>query len=226
MLWDRIQTDLTSLREASPATLHEWLLSNRLAIVGGLAALAADPVAVSRIAIRSYLHANGFVKLVLCESGAKLRLHMWTRPGPEDTAGSLHNHRWNLASVILRGAMLLCTYEVEAYARDENCEMLAFTYRPVEGSTADLVTPAGRAGIRLAQVVRARQGSSFSCTAPTVHYAEAIDEPTVTLVVHGSARRDETNVYRQNDEKFPGRTAITEAMVRSILTTSLQPAET
>jgi hypothetical protein len=66
--------------------------------------LLQDEPALRRVAERSYLHGNGFYKLVLAErDNLKLRLHLWM-PGV-DAEENIHDHRWHLASAIVTGTL-------------------------------------------------------------------------------------------------------------------------
>jgi hypothetical protein len=61
-----------------------------------------DATALTRVAARSYRHANGFVKVVLHESEAlKLRLHIAEGTAEEN----VHDHRWDFASTVLSGRL-------------------------------------------------------------------------------------------------------------------------
>ncbi len=69
-----------------------------------------DTRSLQTIARRSYLHPNGFDKIVLIDSqrpAYKLRLHVWL-PSEEQKAiapEDVHNHRWDFCSHVLMGSL-------------------------------------------------------------------------------------------------------------------------
>ncbi len=66
--------------------------------------ILGDPILLNQIAKRSYLHGNGFYKIILDDNSLfRLRLHIWK---PECKAEeNIHDHRWHFASSILTGKM-------------------------------------------------------------------------------------------------------------------------
>lgn len=69
-----------------------------------LGEILADDALLQEIANRSYLHGNGFYKIILEENDIfRLRLHIWL---PTSTAEeNIHDHRWHFASTILSGTV-------------------------------------------------------------------------------------------------------------------------
>jgi hypothetical protein len=68
------------------------------------------------LAMKSYIHDNGFYKIVLADKpscSAKIRLHIWN-PVPKDSPPrklqNIHNHRWDFSSLILMGQARQLTY--------------------------------------------------------------------------------------------------------------------
>ena len=70
-----------------------------------LASLMDDARACEEVARKSVVHPNGFYKIVLLAPASatyQLRLHVWSTP--VGTRGDIHNHRWDFASWIIKGA--------------------------------------------------------------------------------------------------------------------------
>jgi hypothetical protein len=69
-----------------------------------LTEILEDRALLEQIAARSYLHGNGFYKIILDENDVfRLRLHIWL---PTSTAEeNIHDHRWHFASTILSGTV-------------------------------------------------------------------------------------------------------------------------
>lgn len=65
--------------------------------------LLKDEQQLVKISRKSYLHGNGFLKIILLDNGYKLRLHIWF---PEQYCEeNIHDHRWSFASLILIGSL-------------------------------------------------------------------------------------------------------------------------
>ena len=87
------------------------------------------------VADKSYLHGNGFYKLVLFISGKKekLRIHFW--PGGVDAEENIHCHRWSFSSLIIHGKLNSEIYKEDS-SRDANSHK-CYLYRktPQEASS-------------------------------------------------------------------------------------------
>ena len=83
-----------------------------------------DETSFNWCAIKSYLHSNGFVKILLQKdaSGESVRLHYWPRPSIDD---DIHNHRWSFSSVVLSGEFVESLHVVEL---DANGDGLRYRY--------------------------------------------------------------------------------------------------
>lgn len=69
---------------------------------------------LTRLAQSSYVHANGFEKLVCgaaAPEGAKIRLHVWSAAAND---AQTHDHSWSFYSYILLGSISCTEYEVDA----------------------------------------------------------------------------------------------------------------
>jgi hypothetical protein len=76
-------------------------------------------------AARSYLHPNGFTKVLLSSSptAGSIRLHHWTEPSEDD---DIHSHRWPFSSRILRGRFREAVYRVDVL--DTGQQFLRYRY--------------------------------------------------------------------------------------------------
>lgn len=63
------------------------------------------------VAKRSYLHSNGFKKILLldCRPYFAVRLHLW--PTDQLNAGAIHNHPWDMTGAIINGMYDWTIYE-------------------------------------------------------------------------------------------------------------------
>lgn len=169
-----------------------WLSANSKKVTDLLGALAQDDDAVERIAARSYIHPNGFVKIVLVAGHMKLRLHCWSSSADGEVRGNLHSHRWELASVVLSGAMAVRLYEPgEAH----HMSYQEWRYAPESNGDSESLEHVGLAHLRLTQEVILLPGSGFASPSPTIHSARPIRDMTRTLVLHGPPVVHSTRVF-------------------------------
>lgn len=91
-----------------PAIFNEFdYLKNPRNLQRRLAAILADPVALSQVASRSYRHSNGFDKIVLKYYDRRypcIRLHVWG-PMQSRSCPDIHNHPWNFAAHVIAGSL-------------------------------------------------------------------------------------------------------------------------
>jgi|SRR5271157_254917 len=106
--------------------------------------ILADREALSRIASRSYRHANGFDKILLFDSrqaGAyRLSIHHWYSAHGESPSKDepIHNHRFSFWSHIFRGTMSASVY-TECDCAEEGSAFLP-RYRYLPTSTGNVHT--------------------------------------------------------------------------------------
>ncbi|MFJ5261867.1 hypothetical protein ACIQAC_15540 [Streptomyces sp. NPDC088387] len=188
---DPPEHELTSLARAVVAELgsRERLLE----LIAELASGEGDPEGCARL---SYRHVLGFDKLLLIDAGPRhmLRAHLW-HPGAGGIGeDDIHNHRCALASYVVRGRLAMELYETHG-----DGTIPATRYREsLSASTADwLLTPTGRAGLRLTHTGQYAAGSAYALPAHTLHRAWCdTDVATVTLFLEtGSERRPHTDVF-------------------------------
>jgi len=72
---------------------------------------------IEAIARRSYLHPNGFLKVVLLESDSpffRLRLHVWLSGETNVIEEDAHNHGWDVFSTVMAGRISIQNFDVVA----------------------------------------------------------------------------------------------------------------
>lgn len=103
-----IRSALTShskqAEQAIASVRDELKLFGKSGTTEAIREILANPAHLEKIAMRSYLHGNGFYKIILEDNNLfRLRLHIWR---PESRAEeNIHDHRWHFASTILSGHM-------------------------------------------------------------------------------------------------------------------------
>lgn len=121
---------------------------------------------VSRYAPESYRHPLGFDKITLLDASPAfmLRLHTWW---PEDHHGTehVHNHRFDLASAVLRGS-----YEMQVFQEAENGVLMTeYREHSAPSDTEWIMNVCGSSYLRSLVSARIAQGSGYALAADVLH---------------------------------------------------------
>jgi len=120
------------------------------------------------VARRSYMHGNGFYKLVLCtDAQAKLRLHYWDQQ--QSAEENIHNHRWKLASRVLLGELSSELYAQCADNDDGGLSLEARLYQKELGAMSASGLPLGRRSVRCTRRVTRVAGEAYAMNVGTLH---------------------------------------------------------
>lgn len=189
-LQDQIDSILSREREPSAALAA---LRRSIPLASFFLSCCADSGRLAALAARSYRHDNGFEKIVLGRASGsplKLVLHVWKADDASES-DNIHNHRWEFASIVLRGALRLDLYEADPDG--ESYPVLRYL-SPGEGNAYRL-EPAGSMAVSVSASVTLAAGSAYSWTAGLLHRAQGAGTPfTATLIVQGSPTRESTTV--------------------------------
>lgn len=152
---------------------------------------------VAECARRSYRHALGFEKIMLMigPQSSTLRVHVW-RPddAPAHAVEHIHNHRFEFASVVLRGAIAMETFAVQ---RDGE-PMTAYQESMGADGETWIMRPNGSERLRKTTELRLAAGTLYQMDAESLHRAtNHAGACTVTLFLEASSRqaRLRTDVY-------------------------------
>jgi hypothetical protein len=196
-----LQDDLRSLDARlgpDPDTdrLHQVLASTDLREVIGSAhetlANGSDPVLDWPAG--SYVHPNGFAKVVLghLAHGGALRAHLWERPISE-IDNDIHDHRGAFASSVLAGELRDQHYEIVPDGETWDY----FLDAPSGTRNRHELTPDGARSLQLVQSVTRRQGTSYSLDGTELHRSTPSELPTLTIVLEMTPDRSVSNVFRR-----------------------------
>ncbi|WP_255769471.1 hypothetical protein [Pseudarthrobacter sulfonivorans] len=132
------------------------------------------------------LHPLGFVhydlqNLTPLGAGEFARLHVWNpKLSPPDAGGAIHDHTWNLSSLILKGSVRNINLKPEP---DESGD---FTGLRVRYGLTNEFEPAGRYKLTLISDDIHSAGSTYRIPSRIVHESKLLSECAVTLVVGSS----------------------------------------
>lgn len=155
-----------------------------------------DPEQLDQVASQSYIHYNGFDKLVLLSSTSpqyKLRLHVWW-PSPDQsvTTENIHNHRWDFSSIILIGAYRKQEYQLS----DEGVETYSYRYFSPKGQdhySMDFLD-IKKLTCTLDEFMTA--GTSYTLPHTILHRITSPRQKlTATLMLQGPAIKESTDVF-------------------------------
>lgn len=120
----------------------------------------------------SYLHENGFIKLVLASSnGAKLRVHFRPPAVDSSSAENIHQHRWSFGSHIIAGKLEVQTYgDIPIESTQSGAILLdEFVYRPTMGGDFYTITPFKKTKLITLSTERYAAGSAYSVDSSVLH---------------------------------------------------------
>jgi hypothetical protein len=83
-------------------------------------AILDDTALQQKIASRSYIHSNGFDKIVLIDSKEpeyKVRFHVWWPSESTTYIEDIHNHTWDFCSAILTGAFKFQIFQADDHGK-------------------------------------------------------------------------------------------------------------
>ncbi len=155
---------------------------------------------VRNIADKSYMHSNGFDKIVLVDNfndGCKLRLHVWW---PYSDAGGylsqesdIHNHRWDFMSKVMLGTLHVKEFVVSSSGVNMS------EYRYVSPGTKNNIELSyiGKARVKMVAASKLKVPALYLQKNNTLHQVVADRKKMVaTLVVQGPVLKNYTNVYK------------------------------
>ncbi len=126
-----------------------------------------NPTLLAEVSARSYLHGNGFLKVVLLDRGYKLRLHVWF--AGQACEENIHDHRWSFASTILAGTLTSeiwqdsCAADVHALSLQEYC------YHAAQDGQPASKTAVGTCAIRRTDLVEQAVGQAYVMPEQRLH---------------------------------------------------------
>lgn len=178
-----------------------------------LATARRSTEALSKVATRSYLHDNGFTKIVFGGLGMQapeLRLHVWgypDLPAPMRRGlkpSNIHDHSADFCSVLLIGHMeerIFSPYPGGAPAQPAGVFSEFTCGSRGEHRSYDLAYR-DQAELYILDTATMAPGSIHGMRADILHRITVTDLPTITLFLQGPRRRFGTSVYSEQGADF------------------------
>lgn len=139
------------------------------------------------VASRSYLHGNGFYKIILEDNEQfKIRLHVWF---PDRHAEeNVHNHRWYLMSTIITGMLESEIWEDALSTHEKSYD--EYIYLGTTDSTSAKNLYSGKSRIKFVQKVIHQAGDAYFLPPHTLHrIISSGNKMTSTLICHSKASK-------------------------------------
>ncbi len=180
-------------------SLGVWRSATELepAALGGiLQTILGSESLVAQVVAQSYVHENGFLKIVIARdmNGRALRLHRWA--GHAENRGNIHNHRWNFRSRILEGVL---SFDEFSIASGAGRSLRRYEY--LGGNMREALTCAS-ARVRRAATGSRVAGEKYAMSATTLHRTWAQgDTPTLTVVARGPTLLNRADVLKPNNAR-------------------------
>ncbi len=148
-------------------------LSTKDRVLQILSSLLQDNKRLEEIAKRSYLHFNGFDKIVLLESeefGYRLRLHLWRPEHFIEHFEHVHNHPWDFSSRILAGSLKFQIYSADSSSIEGLDTYYKYvTLPPLEKGNGHILDPKGESNLKLVFDATVKEGSFYSNSRELIH---------------------------------------------------------
>ncbi len=136
---------------------------------------------LARLAMRSSVHENGFVKIPLFKNEAiAVRLHIWKPAKASSWAGNIHDHRFAFWSHVISGTLIQRRWNEatsgEVYSR----------YRYVPGilTGQQILNYDGEYKLRHGDLEEIHEGHTYFLHSGVIHQTAILPEvPTITLLV-------------------------------------------
>jgi len=187
-LYDALERAQVAGRSHSAAALESTSsLAHSPHLTQLLRSLIDDTEAAERCANWSYLHPLGFHKLMLVNAAPlfDLRLHVWW-PDSQPGVDHIHNHRFALASAIVRGG-----YNMQLFQADPDGAPMMEYREMISPDGGWNLTPVGPAGLRQLTSVNLGPGASYGLATSALHRVDVVPGSLcVTLVLRTTHAAD------------------------------------
>lgn len=199
---DRLRYHLVRRFGAYPNPTKEHLIS-QITTLGEertvrrlLEGVLAEPRDLRRVARRSYIHPNGYDKIVLVSARStqvpfELRLHIWW-PAPDTEEPDIHNHDWDFASSVLCGELWCEEYE----PGDDGEPLEQYVYLRSQKRAFE-IRSTGTARLRVARRYALRAEDVYAMDRMILHRVRGrSDRATATVVLQGPTGHLASEVFR------------------------------
>jgi hypothetical protein len=154
---------------------------------------------VAAAAARSYVHENGFAKLMFGRHGAEhWFIHVWTPLGDPD----VHDHRWDLSSTVLAGRIAVERFEIASGGQSYGL----YHHEPAQDDEGFLLRWCEDVSLVAVDEQVYETDDDYRGRAEELHRVRAVDGSAVTFFRHGEGRRHVTRVLRPRAAGSPAPT--------------------
>lgn len=160
--------------------IYAWFVAESYSSINLTAVLKAIEAEADRVITRrhplGFTHAE-LTPCVAAPSGERFRFHFWLDDtGTRDDLGDLHEHTWDLTSLVLAGDLLDTTLRAQAAATG------SFRGSRIIYGDQNSSESVGRFNLESVQNRQVATGFAYTIPSRTVHLSRVGTLPTVTLV--------------------------------------------
>lgn len=155
--------------------VKEKTVYDLVALKDDIIRVLGDDDNLSAISAKSYIHKNGFIKLVYeTIEETVCRLHIYPLGASADK--NIHDHRWDFSSVTICGSLPMSLYAITT----GNSERLhSYSKTPSNGHIIQSISPCSS---ELVETVHSHQLHGYYMPSHIFHRIEAVEELTITYV--------------------------------------------
>lgn len=155
---------------------------------------------LSQLSNHSYLHSNGFDKIVIdsfSEFGLKLRLHIWWNENNHIEESTVHNHPWDFASHLIVGSYAMKLFRESKTDGEEYLKTFYPTLAKSEQLKPIIETKKVKLSCYKEQTFQAN--TFYALDHNKFHSVVMPKHVAASLVLQGKHIADMTTVYAKND---------------------------
>ena len=158
----------------------------------------SDNEILSEIAEKSYVHQNGFVKIVYeTLEDSVCRLHIYPLGARADL--NIHDHRWDFSSVTICGSLPMSIFEVT----DDGTSEIFHTYSKTENGGHEIRAHSSCKAVQT-DLIAVPPMHGYYMPFDVFHRIEAVEEMTITYVETYPAVSDTCHLVNAEDRSGEG----------------------
>lgn len=187
--------------QCNTTVLHDIIeiFSDRNALIHFLHLISRNSQHCTKMADKSHRHANGFIKVTLFKSTLfTIRIHRWSDSTQLDFEPEPHNHRWDFASLILRGG-----YIHEFWKKsDLGQNFLHFSRHHTDSHDDEMFNRDGSENMFCWFRGWMGAGDHYALHHSEIHRTLTKDSDTITMIVHGPNVAKKTDLFAQEPIQY------------------------
>jgi hypothetical protein len=177
--------------------IKEKTVYDLVVLMDDIIRVLGDAATLAEIAAKSYIHKNGFIKLVYeTIEETVCRLHIYPLGASADK--NIHDHRWDFSSVTICGSLPMSLYAII----DGDSEIIHKYSKTL--SSGHIIQSISPCSSELVETVHSHQLHGYYMPSHIFHRIEAVEELTITYVETYPATSDYCHLVSFEDRSGDG----------------------